>query len=105
MAGLAPGVAPADIFGLVTNTSVDSTYVTTVTASIVSVTLATGASAGTCSASDYVLTDAIMTVNKPLPAHSAVSFAGATIGFANSASIQDACKSATIHLRYVTGSK
>jgi hypothetical protein len=105
MAGLRPGVAPADIFGRVTNSSADSTYVTTVTVSIVSVTLAAGAPSGTCTAADYVVADPIMTVNKPLPAHSAVTFAGATIGFANSASVQDACKRATIHLHYVTGSK
>jgi LPXTG-motif cell wall-anchored protein len=105
MAGLAPGVAPASIFGRVTNTSVDATYVTTVTVSITSVTLASGAPAGTCSAADYVLANPVMTVNQPLPAHSAVTFAGATIGFASSASVQDACKSATIQLHYVTGSK
>jgi LPXTG-motif cell wall-anchored protein len=105
MNGLAPGVAPSDIFGRVTNTSADSTYVTTVTASIASVTLASGAPGGTCSAADYVLANPVMTVNKPLPAHSAVSFAGATIGFVNTTNVQDACKSATIQLHYVTGSK
>ena len=105
MTGLAPGVAPADIFGRVTNTSVDPTYVTTVTASITSVTLASGAPVGTCSAADYMLANPVMTVNEPLPGHSAVTFAGATIGFANTASVQDACKSARINLNYVTGSK
>ena len=103
--GLGPTSPPAEIRGLVTNLSLDSTFVSTVTVSIASVSKAAGAAPGTCSAADFVLTEPRMTVELPLPARSHVSFSGATIAFLSSSSNQDACKRATIHFKYVSDSR
>lgn len=103
--GLAPSVAPAAITGVVINPSHDSTYVTDVTVRVTSVTQDVRRRAGQCTASDYVLLDARMPVNRPLPELSSVRFSGASIGLKNTSRNQDACKRATVHLGYVSGSR
>lgn len=102
MTGLAPGVAPAAITGTVTNISPSSRLVTTVTVSIVAVTRAAGAAAGTCDASDYALLGADMPVGQTLAPGDTATFAGARIGFTTKAVNQDACKSALVSLSYVS---
>lgn len=101
MDNLAPEVAPAEITGLVMNNGPDSTYITAIAVEIVGVVRRVGASAGTCDATDYVLLDERMYVGQTLEANggSAV-FDGATIGFNNKTSRQDACQGATVELRY-----
>jgi LPXTG-motif cell wall-anchored protein len=103
--GLEPLGAPIAINGTVTNVSDDSTYVTQVTVSIATVVKAPGAPAGRCSAYDYVLRGTPMRVDLALPARSSVPFAGAALGFNNRSVNQDACKGATVHLHYVSGSR
>ena len=96
-----PGDAPQGLSGNFTNPNSGPVYVTSVTASIASVTKSAGAPAGTCDASDYSLADAIMAVGAEVPAGNAQgSWSGATIKFNNKATIQDACKGATVTLSY-----
>jgi LPXTG-motif cell wall-anchored protein len=103
--GLGPSVEPAAIAGTVRNEALDDTYVTDVTVSIDSVTKAEGAPAGECSADDYLLVDPVMSVEQPLPGKATVTFSGASLGFRNTSSNQDACKGATVNLLYVSGSR
>lgn len=96
-----PGDSAQTISGTFTNTNSGPAYVSTVTASIASVTKAVGAPAGTCDATDFTLANATMTVNADVPAGSNVgSWTGATIKFNNKATNQDACKGATVNLSY-----
>lgn len=103
--GLAPSAAPVAIAGTVTNTSRDSTYITHVTVRISSITRAEESGAGSCSAADYVVSNSRMAVERGLPELSSLPFSGASIGFRNSSHNQDACKRATVHLAYVSGSR
>lgn len=103
---LAPGVAAQNLSGNFSNTNDGSVYVATVTASISSVAKAAGAPAGTCDASDYTLSNAVMDVGAQVPAGTGVGNWGvpadvATIAFNNKAGAnQDACKLATVNLAY-----
>jgi hypothetical protein len=99
ISGVDPGVAPQTVSGTFNNTGTSSAYVTTVTASIGTVTK--GPAAGTCTAADYVLTGAVMSVAASIPVGSAVgAWTGVTIAFVNTAANQDACKGATVVLNY-----
>jgi hypothetical protein len=100
MEGLAPGVAPAPVTGLVVNNGTDSTYVAAVAVEITHVTAEAGTPAGACSAADYRVRDAMMTVGKTLGPGGSASFAGASIGFVDRPTDQDACQRATVHLLY-----
>jgi hypothetical protein len=101
ISGLAPGVAAQTITGAVKNNAKSSAHVTSVTVSIASVTTAAGA-VGACSAADYTLTGATMTVNTDIASGKAADFTGATIAFNNTASNQDGCKGATVALAYTS---
>jgi hypothetical protein len=103
LAGLAPEVAPAAIAGRITNHSVEPTTIGTVTVTIVAVIKAAGASVGTCDAADYVLLDPLMPVGQPLAAGASIAFSGASIGFVNRETNQDACQGATVTLLYRVG--
>lgn len=101
MAGLAPGVAPAAITGRVVNNGPDGTFVGFVTVSIVTVTKAPGAQGGSCDTRDYLIQSPRMPVGRTLGAGGgSATFAGASIGFSHTTAKQDACKSATVGLRY-----
>lgn len=104
MSQLAPALAPAAITGLVVNTGSDSTYITAIAVSIVSVTKSPGAGAGAgiCDASDYVLRDVTMPVDRMLEPGGSATFDGASIGFRDKSINQDACQGAAIGLRYVS---
>ena len=102
MEGLAPGVAPADITGLVVNNGPDSTFITAIAVEIVEVITEPAARPGTCDATDYTLLDPRMPVNRTLGPGGSTTFRGASIGFSDKSTNQDACKHATIHLRYTT---
>jgi hypothetical protein len=102
--GLRPEAAPLMITGRVMNDSDDDTYIAAVSVTMTSVTKAPHAAAGTCDISDYVFTDPRMPVGKALGPHESLAFSGATVGFSNKAVNQDACKGATIRLRYYSAS-
>jgi len=100
MDGLAPGLAPVAITGLVVNNSFDSTYIRVVEVEITSVTTRPGSSSGACDASDYFLLNTRMLVERTLSPGGSAPFAGAAIGLRNKTTNQDACQHATIHLLY-----
>jgi hypothetical protein len=103
MSNLAPGRDPEPITGLVVNHGPDDTFITAIVVDIVGVVRATGAAAGTCDASDYLLLDVRMPVGQPLaPYGGSTAFAGASIGFNDKSTNQDACQGARIELRYRT---
>lgn len=102
VSNLGPGVAAQSLAGNFTNNNSGPVYVTSVTASIASVTKAVGAPAGTCDASDFTLANGTMAIGAEVPAGSAKgSWTGATIAFNDKTSVnQDACKGATVNLSY-----
>ncbi|HVL31661.1 MAG TPA: hypothetical protein VM299_05450 [Solirubrobacteraceae bacterium] len=101
LSAMYPGDSAQTISGNFDNPNPGPVYVGTVTASISSVTKASGAPSGTCDASDFTLASAAMTVNAEVPAGTAKgSWTGATIKFNNKATNQDACKGATVNLSY-----
>jgi hypothetical protein len=97
-----PGDTAQTISGNFTNPNSGPIYVSTVTASIASVTKAAGAPAGTCDATDFTLANAAMTVNAEVASGTAKgAWTGATIKFNDKAGTnQDACKGATVNLSY-----
>jgi hypothetical protein len=98
-----PGDTAQTLNGTFNNPNTGNVFVATVTASIASVTKATGAPAGTCDATDFTLANATMTVNQDVAAGpSQGTWSGATIKFNNKASNQNACKNATVNLGYVS---
>jgi hypothetical protein len=99
---MAPGIAPQALSGNFDNTNAGPVYVTAVTAGIGTVTPAVGV-VGPCTADDYVLTGAVMTVNAQVPAGTAQgAWGGATIAFDNHAAVnQNGCQGATVTLAYV----
>ena len=102
--GIVPGGSAQTLSGDFNNTNSGPVYVGTVTASISSVDKAVGAPAGACTAADYTLSNAVMTVNANVPAGSGVgAWTGATIAFNNTASNQDGCKGATVNFSYAIG--
>jgi hypothetical protein len=102
LAAMYPGDSPQTISGDFDNPNSGPIRVSTVTASIFSVTKAAGAPAGSCDATDFTLAGAAMTVNAEVPAgNGAGSFTGATIKFNDKAGTsQDACKGASVALAY-----
>jgi hypothetical protein len=102
MEGLAPGIAPAEITGLVVNNGADTTFITAIVVEIVAVIAESGTSSGSCDATDYALLDPRMPVNRTLGPGGSTSFTGASIGFNDKSTNQDACQRATIQLRYST---
>lgn len=101
LTGMYPGDSAQTISGNFDNPNAASTYVATVTASISSVTKASGAPAGTCDATDFTLASAAMTVGALVPSGTAKgSWTGATIKFNNKGTNQDACQGATVNLSY-----
>lgn len=100
MDDLAPGRAPVAITGLVVNNSLDDTYITAVKVEMTSVTTQRGSYPGTCDASDYFLLNTRMLVERHLGPGASTPFTGASIGFRNKPTNQDACQRAIIHLLY-----
>jgi hypothetical protein len=99
--GLAPGVSAQTLSGDFDNPNPGPVYVTSVTASISSVVKAGGAPAGTCDATDYTLSNAVMSVAAEVPAGNGTgAWTGATLTFFDKATNQDACKGATVNLAY-----
>ena len=100
ISGLQPGGAAQTLSGNFTNGNTSPVYVSSVTASISSVTV-NGEVAVGCDATDYTIANAAMTVGTEVPAGTAKgAWTGATITFNNKATNQDACKGATVNLAY-----
>ena len=106
VAGLAPGTAPQALSGNFNNSNSSSVYVTSVSATVGTVTKAAGAPAGTCDASDFTIAYAVgstMPVGAEVAAGTGKgSWSGATIAFNDKASNQDACKLATVTVAYTS---
>ncbi len=100
--GMGPGIAAGDITVTVSNPGSSSVPANQVLVTIDSVTKVAGAPAGTCTASDYVLTGATMTTGATTLAPStSTTFSGATLQSKDDAIIdQDGCKGATVTLAY-----
>jgi hypothetical protein len=99
--GLGPGIAPKLLEGNFTNPNTGPVFVGTVTVSIAGVTKDPDAVAGSCDASDYLMTGAAMSVDTDVaPGTNVGSWSGATIRFNNKPVNQDACKGATVNLAY-----
>lgn len=95
---LRPGASAQTLSGNFTNANDEPVYVSTVTASIDSI----SGGGPTCLPDDYTLANAVMTVNASVPIGSNVgSWTGATIAFNNKAGEnQDDCKNATVNFAY-----
>jgi hypothetical protein len=102
ISGLAPGGAAQTLSGNFNNPNNGPVYVTSVTASISSVTKAVGAPSGTCDATDYTLTGATMAVGAEVASGTGKgAWTGATLAFNDKPAVnQDACKGATVNLSY-----
>jgi hypothetical protein len=101
-AGLAPGIPPSLITGVVSNRSNVDTYITAVTVAIGSVSKASGAAPGSCAPVDFQLSATRMPVGVVLHPGAEAAFGGATIGFVDRPVNQDACRGAVVHLKYVS---
>lgn len=98
-----PGDTAQTLSGNFNNPNPGSAYVTSVTASVGTITKATGAAAGTCDATDFTLANPTMTVGSDVPSGTAKgAWTGATIKFTNKATNQDACKNATVAISYTS---
>jgi len=96
-----PGDTAQTLSGNFNNPNSGPVYVSTVVASIASVSKASGAVAGTCDATDFTLANATGTVNAEIPAGTAKgSWSGPTIKFNDKGTGQDQCKGATVNLSY-----
>ncbi len=100
---LAPGVPPVAITGLIINDGTEDVFVTAIDVEIISVIRALDAATGVCGASDYILLDTRMPVGRTVAANGgSTAFSGASIGFNNTSTNQDACQGATVNLLYST---
>lgn len=99
--GLAPGGEAIPIAGQVTNRGADGALVDTVTVGVVSVREAEGARGGRCDIRDFVVLHPRMNVRHTLDHNETVAFHGASVKLVNTAKNQDACKNATVVLKYV----
>lgn len=102
LAGMYPGDDAQTLSGTFDNPNAGPVYVASVTASIDTVTKASGAVAGVCDATDFTLASPTMTVGAQVPAGNGQgAWSGATIKFNNKTGTnQDACKGATVTISY-----
>jgi hypothetical protein len=101
--GLRPGGPAQVLSGDFDNMNENPIYVTSLTATVQSVTKATGAAAGTCDATDFTITGGVMSLGIEIPVGAEAAFwSGATIQFKDKVGVnQDACKGATVVINYV----
>jgi hypothetical protein len=98
---MGPGIAAQTLTGDIDNPNAEVVHVTSVTASIASVVKAVDAPAGDCTAADFTLANATMTVGSEMdPGLNTNVWTGATLAFNNTASNQDGCQGATVNLAY-----
>jgi hypothetical protein len=98
-----PGDSAQTLSGTFDNSNDGPIHVTSVTASIASVTLADGTTLATgCDASDFTLAGATMAVGAEVAVGSGVGgWTGASIRFNDKLVNQDACKNVVVNLHYV----
>lgn len=100
LSAMFPGDSAQTLSGNFDNPNDGPVFVGTVTASIASV-LSNGEPAPACSAADFTLAGAAMTVAAEVPPGTAKgSWSGATIKFNNTGTNQDGCKDVTVNLAY-----
>ncbi|HEX2178585.1 MAG TPA: hypothetical protein VHL54_03555 [Actinomycetota bacterium] len=98
---MGPGIAAQTLTGDIDNPNAEVVHVTSVTASIASVVKAVDAPVGDCTAADFTLANATMTVGSEMdPGLNTNVWTGATLAFNNTASNQDGCQGATVNLAY-----
>lgn len=100
IASLGPGVAALPIYGRVTNYASQDAIITAVIVTIADVRTAPTVVSGVCSSRDFTITSPRMPVGLTLAPGADAQFSGAMIGFKNLNINQDACKGATVQLRY-----
>ena len=98
--GLAPGLPAQTLSGTFQNPNSGPVHVTSVSVSVASVVKAVGAPAGTCDATDYVITGSPLAINAEVLADDSSTWSGPQIAFVNKATNQDGCKGATVNLAY-----
>jgi hypothetical protein len=102
LAPMFPGDVAQTLTGTFNNTSSGTVHVTSVTASLASVTVTPGGAAAVgCSVADYTLANATMSAIQEVAVGSAVgTWTGATVHFNNTTANQDACKGMTLNIHY-----
>ena len=100
--GLWPGVAKT-LSGTFNNTNPGSVRVTSVTATLGTVTKSAAAPAGTCDATDFALTNATVAVNQDVPTGSAKgTWSGPVLTMVDKTTDRDACLGATVTVHYTS---
>jgi hypothetical protein len=104
LAAVAPGQPVQTLSGDFDNRNAGAVPVRTVNVSVASVDKAPAASAGTCDATDFDLSQRTMPVHSDVPAGNGTGhWSGATIAFHNKPGVnQNACMGAKVTLRYTT---
>lgn len=101
VSNLRPGGAAQTLSGNFNNSDTSPVYVATVTAAIGSVVKSGTAPGGACTAADYTLSNAVMTVAAQIqPGTGQGAWTGATLAFNNTGANQDGCQGATVNLTY-----
>ena len=104
LAPVVPGTPAQTLSGTFDNRSSEPVHVATIRVSIAKVVKAPGAAAGTCDASDFVLTHRTIAVAADVPSGRGTgSWTGGEVAFNNKPGVdQNACQGATVKLRYTT---
>jgi len=104
LAPVVPGTPAQTLSGTFDNRSSEPVHVATIRVSIAKVIKAPGAAAGTCDASDFVLTHRTIAVGSDVPSGRGTgSWTGGKVAFNNKPGVdQNACQGATVKLRYTT---
>jgi hypothetical protein len=98
ISNLAPGAPVQALSGTFSNSNADPVFVTSITASIASVTVGGVAVTG-CSGDDYTLDGATVTIGATVD--TGTTWTGPTIEFKNKPLVdQNACKGATVNIAY-----
>ena len=96
-----PGDTAQTLSGTFTNASSGTVHVTSVTASLLSVTDTPGGAVSVgCSVADYTLASATMSAVQEVAVGTGGTWTGATVHFNNTTANQDACKGVTLNIHY-----
>jgi len=102
VSNLRPGAPAQTLSGTFNNTNDGPAYVANVVATVGTIVKATGATTGTCDATDYTITGGTMVVAAQVPSGNQGTWTGATVTFNNKGTVnQDACKNAAVTINYV----
>jgi len=104
LVAVSPGVPAQTLSGTFDNMNGRPVHVSAVHVSIAKVIKAPGAAAGSCDASDFMLTHRTIAVAADVPSgRGKGSWTGGAIAFNNKSGVdQNACQGATVKLRYTT---